>query len=212
MDLHLLRSFLVPSSAASLDQGSIQRGEKLFDAYCFSCHGRLDKATGDLLRGSRLGEVIPVEEIGTDSARVTFRYYNELPDRLHKVFPEDHPFAVSRVDLRPGPAGNTRGYLNKPLTSIFTHAPYLHNGSILTLAELINLKPRRDIFFRGRNAYDTQNIGLLSPETPDLEVYFRFDTSLPGNSNKGHDYPWTYQGKGWNESELRDLLEYLKTL
>jgi hypothetical protein len=201
-----------PGSAAALDQDRIHRGEKLFDTYCFSCHGRPDKATGEWLKGSRQGEVIPVEDIGTDPARVNFRYYNELPDRLYKLFPEDHPFAVSRADLRPGPAGNTRGYLNKPLTSIFTRAPYLHNASILTLAELINLKPRQDVFFRGRNVYDTENVGLLSPEAPNSEVYFRFDTSLLGNSNKGHDYPWTYQGEGWNESKLKDLLEYLKTL
>lgn len=201
-----------PSSAALPDQNRIQRGEKLFDTHCFSCHGRMDKATGEWVKGSRQGDVIPVEEIGTDPERVNFRYYNELPDRLYKVFPEDHPFAVNRTDLRPGPAGNTRGYLNKPLTSVFSRAPYLHNGSILTLAELINLQPRRDVFFRGHNAYDTENVGLLSPEAPNSDVYFRFDTSRPGNSNKGHDYPWTYKGEGWNEADLKDLLEYLKML
>lgn len=37
------------------------------------------------------------------------------------------------------------------------------------------------------------------------------DTTLGGNSNKGHDFPWAFQGPGWNQAELEDLLEYLKT-
>ena len=41
---------------------------------------------------------------------------------------------------------------------------------------------------------------------------FRYDTQVYGNGNRGHDYPWPYKGKGWNENELKDLLEYLKTL
>ena len=54
--------------------------------------------------------------------------------------------------------------------------------------------------------------GLIVPDQPDAKRYFRFDTALPGNSNKGHDYPWAYHGPGWNQAQLEDLLEYLKTI
>jgi hypothetical protein len=98
------------------------------------------------------------------------------------------------------------------LESVFARAPYLHNGSVLTLAELINLKPRRNIVYRGDNVYDPVNVGLASPDAPDDQHYFKLDTSVKGNSNQGHDYPWPYQGTGWDEAALEDLLEYLKTL
>ena len=108
--------------------------------------------------------------------------------------------------------GDTRGYIAVPIVAPFTHTPYLHNGSIPTLAELIDLKPRPDVFFRGDNLYDPVDAGLIAPSQPDARRYFRFDTSIPGNSNKGHDYPWAYHGPGWNEASLQDLLEYLKTI
>jgi hypothetical protein len=68
------------------------------------------------------------------------------------------------------------------------------------------------VFSRGHNDYDPEDVGLESPQRADGRHYFRFDTTTPWNSNRGHDYPWTYKGPGWNERELRDLLEYLKTL
>ena len=106
----------------------------------------------------------------------------------------------------------TGGYITGPIDSAFSRAPYLHNASVLTLAELINLKPRRNFFYRGRNLYDTRDLGYKSPGSPDTSVYFPFDTSLRGNSNKGHDYPWPYKAAEWNEQDLVDLLEYLKTI
>ncbi|PYX92792.1 MAG: hypothetical protein DMG67_05860 [Acidobacteria bacterium] len=80
------------------------------------------------------------------------------------------------------------------------------------MAELINLKPRRTVLYRGANLYDPADVGLLIPDKPDVKNYFRYDTQVYGNGNRGHDYPWPYKGKGWNENELKDLLEYLKTL
>jgi hypothetical protein len=55
-------------------------------------------------------------------------------------------------------------------------------------------------------------VGLIAPDQPDAKRYFRFDTSVHGNSNRGHEYPWAYKGLGWNEPDLIDLLEYLKTI
>ena len=98
------------------------------------------------------------------------------------------------------------------MDSAVTRAPYLHNASVLTLAELINLKPRKGFFYRVRNAYDPQDLGYISPQSPTKSIYFPFDTTLRGNSNKGHDYPWPYKGEGWNEEDLKALLEFLKNL
>lgn len=189
-----------------LDVEAAARGERHYLEHCAKCHGR-PGAGGAWLKGGRFGEVVPVAEIGTDPERVSFRHLDELPEKIYAYFPEKHPFKLQRDDIR-----TTGGYINKPLDSAFTRAPYLHNASVLTLAELINLKKRRTTFYRGRNMYDTVGVGLRSPDQPDAEHYFRFDTSVAGNSNAGHDYPWPYQAPDWNAAALRDLLEFLKTL
>jgi mono/diheme cytochrome c family protein len=206
-----------PDLAARLDRDAIHRGRISYAKHCAYCHGHPEPgAPGGWSRmgpRSRLGVIIPYEEIGTDPERVTFRYFEELPDEIFKKFPSDHPFAFRREDLRPGPLGTRKGYITKPLDSAFSRAPYLHNASVPTLAELINLRPRRAVYYRGPVAiYDPEAVGILSPDAPDEAHYFRYDATLRGNSNRGHDYPWPYKGPGWNERELRDLLEYLKTL
>lgn len=158
------------------------------------------------------GQVMPIEQIRTDPERVNFRYNESLPDALYAFFPDGHPLRPKREDIRPGPAGTTRGYINQPIESVFARAPYLHNGAVLTLAELINLKPRRAVFYRGANTYDPIDVGLATPLQPEAAIYYRFDTAMRGNSNQGHDYPWAYHGPGWNQASLEDLLEFLKTM
>src|SRR5207244_8244075 len=120
--------------------------------HCDSCHGHPE--ADHWVKGARQGEIAPVEEVGTDPERVSFRYMDTLPDSLVAYFPDKNPLKPKREDLRPGPLGHTRGYLSTPIHSAFSHAPFLHNGSILTLAELINLRPRRAVYYRGMNNYD----------------------------------------------------------
>ena len=194
-----------------LDPQKVEKGRAIYMQHCSSCHGYRQSKDGDWIRGNLQGLITPIEAIKTDAERLNYRYYQELPDAVVDFFPDGHPFQPKREDIRPGPKGNTKGYINAPLEAVFARAPYLHNGSVLTLAELINLKPRRDIFYRGDNLYDPVDVGLISPTKPDEKRYYKFDTHLFGNSNQGHDYPWTYQGPGWDREALEDLLEYLKT-
>jgi hypothetical protein len=195
-----------------IDPEKARRGWAVYQQYCDACHGHPDPTTGAWVKGKSQGEVVPVEQLGTDPERVNIRHYKELSQRLYDSIPDGSVLKPNRADIRPGPAGVTHGYINAPLESAFSRVPYLHNGSVLTLAELINLEPRRAVFYRGRNFYDPLAVGLKSPDQPDARHYYRFDTSLPGNSNRGHDYPWSYQGEGWDKAALEDLLEYLKTL
>ena len=196
---------------ASVDQSRAGRGQKAYLQYCGDCHGWPGDKPGECTMGKRQGQVIPIAEIGTDSARVSFRYYDQMGDLIYNFFPAGHPLKPNRSDLRPNP-GDPHGYITEPLESVFSHAPYLHNGSVATLAELINLKPRRTVFYRGDNNYDPMDLGLSVPDQPDAKRYYLFDTGIDGNSNRGHDYPWAYHGPGWDEKTLKDLLEYLKTI
>jgi hypothetical protein len=205
-----------PELGPWIDRPAVERGMASYMKHCNGCHGHPDPADPAGWKaaetGSRLGVIIPYAEIGTDPERVTFRYFDELPEKIFQAFPSDHPFHFAREDLRPGPLGHRKGYITKPLDSAFSRAPYLHNASVNTLAELINLEPRNPVFYRGHAIYDPEKVGLKVSSSRDRTNYFRFDTTLPGNSNRGHDYPWPYQGPGWNKAELSDLLQYLKTL
>jgi cytochrome c5 len=205
-----------PEQAAKRDAALVGRGRQVYRQYCADCHGDRDPATGGWSNGKRTGEVPPLAEIGTDGERLLFRHYGELAGRMYDLVPKGHPFHFERNEIWPLPGHEDnvaeRGYINAPLDGMFMRGPYLHNASVLTLAELINLKKRRDVFYRGRNLYDPADVGFRAPATPDASNYFKFDTTIRGNSNRGHDYPWAYDDPRRNTGDLTALLEYLKTL
>jgi cytochrome c peroxidase len=208
---------MFPAQAAKRDPALVIRGHAVYRQYCADCHGDRDPAApAGWANGPRTGDVVPVTVLKTDAERVMFRHYDVLAGRLFAVFPEKHPFRFRREDIWPQPGEendlDARGYVNAPLDGMFLRAPYLHNGSVLTLAELVNLKERRDVFYRGDNTYDPVDVGFRSPAAPDAGNYFRFDAAVRGNSNEGHDYPWAYDDPQRNPEDLAALLEYLKTL
>jgi hypothetical protein len=102
----------------------------------------------------------------------------------------------------------TNGYANHPLDGIWLRAPYLHNGSVPTLRDLLEppaLRPR--VFYRGYDLYDSQKVGFVS-DVPraGVQAFTLYDTSVPGNSNAGHLY-----GTTLSDDEKRAIVEYLKT-
>ncbi len=108
------------------------------------------------------------------------------------------------------------GYINNPIPRAWLRAPYLHNGSVPTLAQLINLDPRPRHFCRGQNRYDPAAVGYAAPPPENgicpPEVPFLYDTTARGNASTGHDYPWAFDSPDRDEAALRDLLAYLTTL
>ncbi len=99
----------------------------------------------------------------------------------------------------------TSVYKARPLNGVWATAPFLHNGSVPSIAEL--LKPaasRPQRFWVGNRNFDDRNLGLAVTQVPGA---FLFDTSQPGNSNAGHEY-----GTTLSDDHKRALLEYLKTL
>ena len=89
-------------------------------------------------------------------------------------------------------------------------APYLHNGSVPSLKDLLDPPGERPKnFYRGYDVYDSDNVGFISDVSQDNQMskqFFEFDTSLPGNSNQGHVF-----GAGLSTEEKEALIEYLKT-
>ena len=99
-----------------------------------------------------------------------------------------------------------RGYKARPLSGIWASAPYLHNGSIPSLVELLKAPGERVTAFAvGNREFDPATVGLAASSA--AAGSSTFDVSLPGNSNSGHTY-----GTGLDADSKRDLLEYLKSL
>ena len=97
-------------------------------------------------------------------------------------------------------------YIGRPLAGIWASPPYLHNGSVPNLYELLLPSSRRSSKFKvGSRTFDPVNVGFdVAAGT------FEFDTSLPGNSNKGHE--GHQYGTDLSDEQRRQLVEYMKSL
>jgi mono/diheme cytochrome c family protein len=177
-----------------IDAARAARGKTIYDATCAACHGK----SGSDFTGEYVGKVTPIAAIGTDRGRLDSytlqlaqnqgMLYSAVPERRFRHFRK------------------TFGYANAPLDGLWLRAPYLHNGSVPTLWDLLQPAAQRPkVFWRGNDLYDPEHLGFVAAEAPGL---FRFDTAIPGNGNAGHE------GKAYG-TELSDadkwaLIEYLK--
>jgi len=100
---------------------------------------------------------------------------------------------------------NISYYKARPINGIWAAAPYLHNGSVPTVYDLLLPAAQRPTqFFVGNRELDKIKLGNQTTEVANSSL---FDTSLPGNSNAGHEY-----GTQMSEAERMALLEYIKSL
>jgi len=90
-------------------------------------------------------------------------------------------------------------YKARPLNGIWATAPYLHNGSVANLYELFmpsctdaeiarGKTCRSNHFTVGAREFDPVKVGFVQRDKTQHPGIFVFDTSLPSNSNKGHEY------------------------
>ncbi|WP_369666514.1 cytochrome c [Thioalkalicoccus limnaeus] len=199
-----------------IDRELAARGKPVYQQYCWSCHGNREppyRTEGD---GGLVGTVTPIAEIGTDRARLDSytRLLAVAQNSLYAGFPADEAHCRDRPgDLeRCYPARfshfrKTYGYANLPLDGLWLRAPYLHNGSVPTLYDLLEpAENRPEVFHIGYDVYDYQDVGFVS-FGPDAERQgWRYDTRERGNGNGGHDYG-TLLAPDLKEA----LIEYLKT-
>ncbi len=106
------------------------------------------------------------------------------------------------------PEGVLPCYKARPLNGIWATAPYLHNGSVRTMRQLLLPADQRERSFEvGTREFDPVDMGFRN------EGAFTLNTGLPGNSNAGHDGPIYGNEVLAKDSDRMDaLLEYLKTL
>ena len=176
--------------ADTLDSDLVRRGEQIFAQHCANCH-----AAG----GARNGTVIPLQEIGTDRHRLDMWTADAARRYNGYARGEDWDFDAFV---------KTEGYVAVPLGGLWLRAPYLHNGSVPTLEDLLApADGRPTVFHRGYDVYAPGGTGFVH-DGPDAERHgFRYDTTVAGNGNQGHEF-----GTDLPEQEKRALVEYLKTL
>jgi hypothetical protein len=181
-----------------INEALAAKGATLYKNYCAGCHG----ASGQDFSGEKVGKVTPIAEIGTDRRRLDSYTYDLAVNQstLYAGYP--HRFTHFR---------KTYGYANMPLDGLWLRAPYLHNGSVPTLRDLLEPAEKRPrTFYRGYDVYDPQRAGFVHNVSREGDhKYFRFDAALPGNSNKGHE--GAAYGTQLPAGDKDALVEYLKT-
>jgi hypothetical protein len=131
-------------------------------------------------------------------------------------------------------AEGTNGYKADVLHGIWAQAPYLHNGSVPTIGQLLCASTRPPRFLRGNLHYDAALMGFEWADRPasrygpnDTMLIKEYDTTVPGKANTGHTFggnlcPDTSGldpvkdrkaiADRLRQSRVGALLEYLKTL
>jgi mono/diheme cytochrome c family protein len=191
-----------PASPYRPDAASATRGKAVYMQACAACHGYQD---GDpyVFKGEYLGEVDPNAKLGVDPARLD-SYTQRLRDYQVSELFKGTPYQFSHFQ-------KTDGYANLPLDGLWLRAPYLHDGAVPTLADLLKPPGLRPVaFVRGIDTLDLEHGGFVAPAcNPDGAppgAGLCFDTGKPGNGNGGHLY-----GTDLAPAAKADLLAYLLT-
>jgi hypothetical protein len=201
------------------------RGAGIFARECAQCHGKngRDFSGAD----TQVGKVMPIDEIGTDRSRFD-NYTYELSLNQNALY-------AGITEERFQSFRKTKGYARMPLDGIWLRAPYLHNGSVPTLRDL--LRPPRErpqAFLRGHDVYDPVNVGFESrpdriPQEMQKKLFCyvthaaaKCPAGVPkqgasyvcdgeggvckGNGNHGHEF-----GLSLSDDEKGALIEHMKT-
>lgn len=211
-----------------IDQSLAARGKPLYEQNCATCHDKW-ATTPDGLRDFQL---FSLKEVGTDKnqaenfhapimlngkpasfavengkatdaiKRAYYKTHNISPDEQKKW--ENNRTPITWRDLLEKDP-DAKVYSARGLAGVWATAPYLHNGSVPTLYDLLLPVAERPTTFNvGNREYDVKNLGYANAADTGS---FKFDTAGEGNSNRGHEY-----GAGLSKEERYALLEYLKAL
>jgi hypothetical protein len=195
--LHHVATFLgrarPPASPYRPDLTAVNRGHSLYTKLCAQCH---DSA------GDRVLTVIPIEEVRTDRHRLDM--WSTAARDAYNNYRVGYDWNFSHFQ-------KTDGYVAETLDGLWLRAPYLHNGSVPTLFDLLEAPPDRPrAFLRGGEVLDSVHGGFAAPAcdpTRTEKGAFCFDTAMPGNANSGHVY-----GTDLTAADKADLLAFLLTL
>lgn len=211
-----------------LDSARVTKGKALYQQECAACHEQFALAPppGGTPAGSWVLNTYALDEIKTDpneapnfAAPVTYGGKQvPLPKAIALIVPQIasayyKKFNISTAEQDTWNHGRLPAhwhspavYSARPLAGIWATAPYLHNGSVLTLYDLLLPGAKRPTtFYVGTREFDPVHVGYVNQQNSQRP--FQFDTTKPGNSNLGHEY-----GTNLSEDQKLDLIEFLKSL
>lgn len=178
-----------PAFPQPVDGELAAQGKDLFEDNCAKCHGTYGQT------GEYPNKLVSLDIVGTDPYYA--RYFSSvsgLADWYNRSW-----FGTSKPGSALEPLD---GYVAPPLDGIWATAPYLHNGSVPTLEELLD-SPRRPALWSNTGEYDYEKLGWKYHPSGKS----KYNTLLRGYSNQGHTF-----GDRLTAEERKAVLEYLKTL
>lgn len=179
-----------PKYPFSIDAALVAQGKPLYAQHCASCHD---------VGGTYTNKPVPFAEIGTDVERAN-TWLQAAADEANRRVKE---MGINRPNMV-----KIEGYCSPPLDGIWMRAPYLHNGSVPTLRDLLApVAERPKSFHRGYDVYDPVNVGFVTSGFDTARLGWKLDTAERGNGNQGHTY-----GTTLSPAEKSAIIEYLKTL
>lgn len=185
-----LRETPPPKFPFPIDQKLAARGQPLFESTCAGCHA-----------SDRTGKRAPLAMVGTDPERIA-TWSKDNAVAANKVVAG---FGIERKGLVEAPLD---GYNPPFLDGLWLRAPYLHNGSVPSLRDLLTAPDHRPkVFWRGYDLYDPVSVGFVSQGPEAERVGTRYDTTARAGSNQGHAF-----GTDLAPADKDALIEYLKTL
>lgn len=204
---HSARSGVLEGAPSQYFRGRpLESTAYLSDMLTVSVAGVLWRAKGEVVKTAaasffgwnRPPKVVPIRGPIRDFLSRTLRRAPPSPSRLDRCLADDSPLLA---------------YKGRPLTGIWATAPYLHNGSVATLYDLL-LPPtdRPRSFSVGTREFDPVHVGYQAAPSGDnafrFEVFDPDGKAIDGNSNLGHDYG----NSGLDEADRMALVEYMKGL
>ncbi|HEY5947333.1 MAG TPA: hypothetical protein VIV40_17635 [Kofleriaceae bacterium] len=195
-------SVTAPKWPFAVDTALAAQGEQVFNATCAKCHGTYGA------NAIYPNQLVPLADIGTDATLVQGE--NEFAGRFVEWFAASFWGETSRLEP-------SLGYVAPPLDGIWATAPFLHNGSVPTIAALLDSSKRPKYWTRTFQStdYDETTVGWKftkldhgqADEPTALARVKIYDTTLVGYGNGGHTF-----GDDLDDGERAAVIEYLKTL
>lgn len=198
-----IASLTPPPYPFAVKRDLAEQGRAVFEEHCGRCHGDYGP------NGKYPNLVVGLDKVGTDPALAQGAY--EQADRFIDWFNRSFFGEIAR-------AAPALGYIAPPLDGVWATAPYLHNGSVPTIAALLDSAKRPKYWTRrfddskdyneqalGWN-YTALSYGKAGAKSPEERKKI-YDTTLSGYSNQGHTF-----GDKLTEEQRAAVLEYLKIL
>jgi len=185
-----LREKAPPKFPFPINDQLAETGKGIFDANCAGCHA-----------SDKTGKRMPLAAVGTDPERI----WTWTKDNAVAANKAVRGFGIERKGLV---EESLVGYNAPFLDGLWLRAPYLHNGSVPTVRDLLTPPDQRPkLFWRGYNLYDPVNLGFVSQGEEAKYVGTRYDTTQRAAGNQGHAF-----GTELSPADKDALIEYLKTL